>query len=371
MKRFPPLFVVLVAFLAAISIAPGAAAQRLHAIVIADTSPWAGWGRHVSDVVLDSSMMQAVFSTNVPEQRLTLHIFQIGENALGDPGQVRQFIQQVPAASEDTVVVYFTGHGGNDDRGHYLAFAQGRLYREEIRALLEAKGARLNVLLTDCCNQRADGEDFCAPYIEMEPPPVVTPLFQSLFFEPRGLVDINSSSPGEGAFLGSPGEGAGSLFTGQFARFVERFRQQKTSWEHLLRSVSLNVHLAFRQTYPNGASGGKGAAVQRDQNVYAYRYPGMPAQQGPRTGFTVRDQRRSGAMIIRVRPDFPAGQVYDLSAKRYRALQPGEWIVAANSQPVRNVTKLSEIVKQSPQVMRLTIRNPRGHETDVLMRLRY
>ncbi len=351
-----------------------AQAQRLHALILADTSPWADWGRYQVSVQMDSMVMMSLFATNVPEHQLVLDNFDMTENVLSDPARITQRIEQISVGPNDTLFFYFSGHGGQDDRGHYLALAGGRLYRDQIRAVVQQKGARLSVILTDCCNQRADGQDFGAPAMDMEPPASVTPLFRSLFFEPQGIVDINGSSPGEAAFftpLDSESEAPpGSLFTSQIERFVYRFKQQRTTWDHLLRSVSLNVHLAFRAGYPGGAVGGKGGKFQSDQNVYAYEYPGMPAKQGPRTGFTVRDHRNQGVMVIQVRAGFPASQVYDLAARRYVSLQPGELIVAANNIPIRTVAEIVDVTRASPQVMRLKIRNQRG-EREVLMRLRY
>ncbi len=348
---------------------------RLHAMVLTDTSPWANWGRYQLSVQMDSSVMMSLFSTNVPERQLVLHREEIVDNASGDPAKIKQLIKSIGAGPNDSVVVYFSGHGGSDDRGQYLAFAGGRLYRDELRMLLQQKGARLNVILTDCCNQRADGESFGAPSMDMEPPAALTPLFRSLFFQPRGMVDINASSPGEAAFFAPWDDDPdslppGSLFTTEIDQYIYRYKQQATSWDHLLRSVSLNVHLAFRAGYPAGAVGGKGGQFQKDQNVYAYEYPGMPAKQGPRTGFVVRDQHNQGVLITSVNAGYPASQVYDLSARRYVSLQPGELIVQANNVPVRTVAEIVEIVKNSPQVMRLKIRN-RGGDREVLMRLRY
>jgi hypothetical protein len=280
---------------------------------------------------MDSSVMMSLFATNVPEHQLVFHNEEIADNASGDPARIKQLIKSIAAGPNDSFVVYFSGHGGNDDRGQYLSFAGGRLYRDELRALMQQKGARLNVIITDCCNQRADGEDFGAPAMDMQPPPAVTPLFQSLFFQPSGIVDINGSSPGEAAFFAplddESGALPGSLFTSQMERFIYRYKQQPSSWDHFLRSVSLNVHLAFRAGYPAGAVGGKGGRFQSDQNVYAYEYPGMPPKQGPRTGFVVRDQQNQGAMITKVRAGFPASQVYDLSTRRYVSLQPGELLL--------------------------------------------
>lgn len=348
---------------------------RMHTMIVSDVSPWADWGRYELNVQMDSSIVHSLLATNVPDAQLEIHHYQIFEDALGHPEKLKEFIRGVSPRPADTVVFYFSGHGGHDDRGHYLALAGGRLYRDEVRELLAEKGCRLNVIITDCCDQRSDGQAFGAPAMDMEPPRQVTPLFQSLFFRPRGTVDINSSSPNEAAFFtpfGNNGDGpAGSLFTSQVERFVYRYKQQSTNWEHFLRSVSLNVHLAFRAAYPNGAVSGKGGKFQTDQNVYAHEYPGMPEKQGPRTGFTIREHSPQGAMITQVRAGYPASNVYDLAAQQYRSLQPGEVVVAANNQPTRTVSELLAVIQESPQVMRLTIRSSRRGERDVLIRLRY
>ena len=139
---------------------------------------------------------------------------------------VSELITELSVTANDTIFFYYSGHGGNDDRGHYLGLPQGRLYRSELRQLLENKGARLVVLITDCCNQRSDGQAFGAPYMDMEPPAKVSPLFESLFLLPKGTVDINSSSPGEAAYFfpfGSETELApSSIFTGEFVSFLDR-----------------------------------------------------------------------------------------------------------------------------------------------------
>ena len=178
-----------------------AQAQRLHALILTDTSPWADWGRYQTSVEMDSMVMMSLFATNVPKHQLVLDNFDLAENVLSDPARITQRLEQIQVGPNDTLFFYFSGHGGHDDRGHYLTLAGGRLYRDQIRAIVQQKGARLSVILTDCCNQRAAGQEFGAPAMDMEPPASVTPLFRSLFFEPQGIVDINGSSPGEAAFF--------------------------------------------------------------------------------------------------------------------------------------------------------------------------
>lgn len=349
--------------------------QRMHAVIVTDTTPWAHWGEYQLKVEMDGAIMRSLVATNVPSHQLVSYPVELSSDDQAVPERIADLIRNIASGPDDVVLFYFSGHGGNDDRGEYLALAGGRLYRDVIREAVTGTGCRLAVILTDCCNQRSDGQAFGVPMMEMTPPPRVTPLFRSLFFEPSGLVDINASSPGEAAFfyplhaeLDFPG---GSIFTSQIEQFVYRFQRQTSTWEHLLRSVSLNVHLAFRQHYPSGAVGSKGGTFQTDQNVYAFDYPGMPPQEGTRSGMTIREYQNQGAMIIRIRPGYPAAQVYDLAKRQYVSLQPGEIVVAANQQPIRTVSELVDAIGTSPQVLRLRVRSPHRGERDVLMRLRY
>jgi hypothetical protein len=367
---------VWIGFLVCLACVPSVASgQRLHAIILNDTSPWAQWGEYQLKVVLDGAIMRSLVATNVPSRQLSSYPYDLSSDEAAVPGRILALVRSIHATPADAVLFYFSGHGGNDDRGQYLALAGGRLYRDQIRAAVDQTGCRLGVILTDCCNQRSDGRAFGVPMMEMEPPPQVTPLFRSLFFQPAGLVDINASSPGEAAFfypldaeLDVP---AGSIFTSQVEQFVYRYKNQPSTWEHFLRSVSLNVHLAFREHYPHGAVGAKGGTFQSDQNVYAFEFPGMPAREGTRSGMTIREYQHEGVMIIRVRPGYPAAQVYDLARRQYVSLQPGEMVIAANEQPIRTVPELVEAVRTSPQVLRLRVRSPQRGEHDVLMRLRY
>lgn len=349
--------------------------QRVHAVIAGDTSPWAAWGKYEPNITLDMTMMYSVLHSQLPEHQLEYHSLMMSTDEESSPQTVMQLLDEVMVEPNDTLFFYFTGHGAQDDRGHHLALAQGALYRAELLPYLQGKGARLTVVMTDCCNVRSDGklQIFPAPYAER--PAQVTPVFRSLFMEPRGVVDICSSSPGESAFFAvdpeSPGGIAGSLFTRSLAAWFDDWQNQTSTWDNLLRGVSLRVHIAFRESYPHGSQITKGAARQADQNVFAIAYPGMPERSGPRTGLQVRDESARGALIVNVNPDSPAARAYDLSAKRSQALRAGQVIIEANGQPIHGAQDFMSVTQKSPQVMRLTVQDPRAGQRIFLMRLRY
>ena len=163
----------------------------------------------------------------------------------------------------------------------------------------------------------------------------------------------------------------GSIFTGTLVRWLDQWRNQRSTWDNLLRGVSLQVHVTFRESYPKGAEITKGAPRQSDQNVYAIAYPGMPERSGPRTGMLVRDERGQGARIVTVNPDSPAAKAYDLSARRSAPLEIGQLIIEANGQPIRGTQDFLAVVQASPQVLRLAVQAPRTGQRVYLVRLRY
>lgn len=348
-------------------------AQKLHGIVISDLSPWAGWGVHRGAIAGDALRMYVELHSQVPASQLEYYSLSMEEDEFSSPQAILDLLADVKPGSNDTLLVYYTGHGASDDRGHHLDLAGGKLYRDDLKRLMESKGARFNALITDCCNLRADGEDFFAPFVMPDEPRVISPLFRSLFFSDAGWLDLNGSSPGEAAFIAANVGDAnlpGSIFTTALCRFWEANRSRPVGWERLIRDVSLEVAAAFKADYPKGAKVNAAAAPQMEQNVDAISYPGKPQRSGPRSGLTVRDRGGAGAVITLVAAGLPGERVFDLSRRDYRALRPGEVVVAANGQQVTSARQFAELVKQSPQVMRLKV-DSQGRAGEVLLRLRY
>ena len=352
-----------------------AGAQKLHVLVVSDQSEWAHWGEHLPNIIMDVVHLSAVLENNVPTRQLDLQSMPI-EMQPGSPGDILNQLKGFRVGTDDTLMFYFTGHGEVDDKGHYLNLEMGKLYRSRIMETMLGKHPRLAVLITDCCNVRGDKFAYMAPNVQTQPPQTVAPLFQTLFFDPKGVVDINSSSPGESAFFFTLKDEfelpQGSLFTRTFSKYLEKHRQQTASWDNLLTTLSFQVHQAFRENYPAGVkSSVKGRIKQEGQTVYAIAYPGMPDKKGPRTGITVRDHAGTGALIIDVLPRYPGAHVFDIAENRYASLKPDQVILKANGKEVPAAKDFDEIAKTSPQVLRLTIDDPQLGNRDYLMRLRY
>jgi hypothetical protein len=125
---------------------------------------------------------------------------------------------------------YYSGHGAWDkDKGQYLQMYSGEkskkgdLFRSTLVAKLEAKKARLTVLLTDICNIEAPSR---APLTrDLTKPPNYAAL-RCLLLLPEGLVDITSSEKGQLSWSWFPdadGKEIGGLFT---VPLVDLFRAE-------------------------------------------------------------------------------------------------------------------------------------------------
>lgn len=356
-----------------VSVAGWVPAQTMHAIVVADLSPWAGWGKHRSAIACDVLRMYEQLHSQVPQAQLNYLSISIEDDEYSSPKTILDLLEEAKPRATDTLLVYYTGHGAADDRGHFLELAAGRLYRDDLKRLMESKGARFNALITDCCNLRADGQEFFAPFLMPDEPRAVTPLFRSLFFSGSGWLDLNGSSPGEAAFIaGNVAEGdlPGSIFTTALCNFWGANRGRAVPWDRLIRDVSLEVAVAFKVNYPKGAKVSEGAAPQLEQNVDAIRYPGQPERSGPRSGLTVVDHGAAGARITSVASGSPAERVFDLGTRDYRALRANEVVLFANGEPIQTARSFAESVRRSPQIMKLRVSH-QGRTGEVLLRLRY
>lgn len=214
--------------------------QKLYLLPVGDTSESSGLE---STVKLDLKRIRGVFSDNIADFRLVIYGSDDWEGPrLNDSSSMRQDILQAiencPAGSNDTIVFYWSGHGGYDEDGHYFVMPRGSsfryLYRNEVMSALKSHGARLTVLISDCCNTFS--RTFFAPALAPNPPlqNTVSPLFRKLFFEAYGILDVTSSQRGETSRCNSE---TGSYFTLGLWLLLNQSNANDTDWSSLLQDV--------------------------------------------------------------------------------------------------------------------------------------
>lgn len=412
MNRLAPRFVLTIV----LALTCGAAsAQRIFLLSVADTSEKSGLSFSTGP---DLQYMFDAFYANVPARQLVVYNFPDDNGQTLWEGPDARFdlvdmkskmltaIDRCPAGANDTIIVFYTGHGASDDQGHFLMMPDGqnRLHRKTILQHMAAKGPRLAVLITDACNLSVpSGMGGGGAAAHMISPQRMSPLFESLFIRSRGVVDINSSSEGEVA-IGAVGGGLLTLslaYMGNqpdfkpypglappkpdpeetrsdaaipsvdhhramqeyFGRLTEHgmhgnfdsnkppfgiffeYHDQNLNWVAVGNLLKQKMQILFQEVAPEGWDT-RGAAKQTTQTPRVYslaQTQGGLSQPGP-TGMS------SGAGPSGSPPDQPGGQPLRWSRPVYRP-EVGDRILEVNGQPVRNLNDYYHLVKNSPRTM--------------------
>ena len=178
--------------------------------------------------------------------------------------QVMQWIREVAPRADDTILVYYSGHGVRDkyDDKQYLVFGvnltDDPLHRDRFSELLRQKPGRLKLLITDTCSNRAEIPRL--PPIDIDPNNLIkiTPREQvsyakNLFLEHRGFLDITAASPGQYAW----GNGnVGGYFTAALINSINTGkgigRDGFLTWDAVWQSTLTGTQAFFDSTLFRG-----------------------------------------------------------------------------------------------------------------------
>ena len=134
---------------------------------------------------------------------------------------VSDWLNGLHPAAEDTVLIYYNGHGElrDFDDAHVLKFAGSEVPRDLLRTELEKKPGRLKMLITDTCSKKADntGEELVAQHLARIQGKGQR-YTRNLFLEHTGILDMTAASPGELAWGNNK---VGGYFT---ASLIKSFR---------------------------------------------------------------------------------------------------------------------------------------------------
>lgn len=204
-------------------------AGRVHFLLAVDTIDrfYKALGLDLDGKNIEDTIRWAMGKQNIPADRYTIKVLsgtQMTEKAVLD------FYRRLKIGPNDSLVFYYTGHGGfYPDKGHLLnmrAFFRGQegykradIDRAELVAAMARHQPRSIIVLTDCCASSnlpivAGGVRRKIPDVKNKPPLNENgdgSVFRDLFFRSRGVVNITSS------LTGTPSRGerakGGSFFT--------------------------------------------------------------------------------------------------------------------------------------------------------------
>ena len=285
-------------------------------------------------------------------------------------------IENLKVAENDTVMLYYSGHGGYDYTKGIQFFTlygrekeQGMISRTELMDRLLAKKARLTICLSDCCNTLLSTEEQLYPQEPEEELLIKIPErgLESLFFNARGVVDITSSKIGEVSLCIRSGNSnnIGGLFTKIFLYFLSKNRyNEKITWQDIQSEMQPKMTGAFQKIltrldrkYLDVSKASipviPGLSTrQTNQRIHIYRCPQMPA----RLGLSVKNHSEAGVSVIKVISNTPAEKA---------GICPGDVLLEINHTKIDNKVAFGILVDYSPRNMQLKVRTAAGEEKDV------
>jgi hypothetical protein len=215
-RRWPPCVAAVLALLLLAAPAHGqsAEASRVRILLIADTDTTsAGVNGFAKDHAAVKKALQDAFHAAKLDDRYTLDVLQ-GPDATA--ARILAYYRELKTGPDEVLVCYYSGHGATDPvDGHFLDLEGGPLKRSELRAAMQARKARLVVLLTDCCadfgtdcirvprgREKEKALDVEPLTARPRPNPVLSQgdTIRHLLFGPTGTVDITASAIGKQAF---------------------------------------------------------------------------------------------------------------------------------------------------------------------------
>jgi hypothetical protein len=333
-------------------IAPSAAAQIIHVVIIGDTAD-AKIGKSVE---VDIRNLLFTLTTSVPENQLDLHVIQDTDVS---EKQILSVIRRVRASAADGMAVFWSGHGGYDENGHFFAMPNGdRLYRSDVVSAVRKCGAGTDVVLSDSCNTFVPIK-YVPSAREPAMPERIAPLLKSLFLDARGLVDANGASEGE-VGLGDPVHGG--TFFGPLCDYLLQNNNSVESWENVLRVVQPKVADAFNELRAKSKDVNVEPPIRATgQTIRVWHQPpgwpnanGQAPKRGLRFGVTVLNNGGDGVVVDQVFPGSPAEKA---------EVESDDVILEVNGKKIDNTKEMLEAIANSPREMHFTLRGARTGRT--------
>jgi hypothetical protein len=319
---------------------------KLHVLLVLDTKSTLG-----DDPKKDGTILRSILQSSIGANFLSIQELE-GSNAR--KSAVLAHYQNHPAGPNDTVMCFLSCHGGTTRsdlpaRDHILQLSGSgqveNVYRSELRTAMKQSRARLLVLLSDACGTftpyppntdlgRIETKDPIAP-------DKVLDGARKLFFDSRGLVDMNAATEGLYAFSTE----TGGIFTRALQKSFDKYEKDSTvSWLQLHNDLFGRTDAEFAQWKtsvreahervgmwdPNGNKNHKRLSDQKTQYPQTFFLP-----DGMKLGVTTRGTGGNGLEVIGLSPDGKA---------RAAGVKVGDMIVGVDTTEVMTTDQWNKVI---------------------------
>jgi hypothetical protein len=255
---------------------------KMHLILAADISSTDNVGNIVGT---DTYNIRALIENNIASGRLNIIDIQEKMKMNGREGKLTKEdiikeISNLNVNSDDTIFFFFSGHGAYDSvADQYFALAsQEQVFRSEVLKEMKSKQVRLTILISDCCYNQYDVPAHLRPSASTARAPSGTikglrALFEKLFFEAEGVVDITASEKGTYGFIYPPearvenGKNKGSIFTWNLCKQLETETHASKNWQQMFELVREETNKDFQKVFKQRIDEG-GFPIQGEEGKY-------------------------------------------------------------------------------------------------------
>jgi hypothetical protein len=248
----------------------------------------------------------------------------------------------------------------NEEKGK-PKLVERRVSRNELTLALKEKKVRFAGLITDSSRQfKRVSEEKTIRYIPN--PSEITSLMSSLFFEPRGFLDINSCCPKQSSLLNGI---YGSLMVGAFGEFLETCDYEAVRWTELIDAV-------------NGLMRERSKAYRQRIDLFSVPKELRPESQSSEGSSPAGHHRHSAerwrddwdeiARRVRARlhemPEEVYPRNYDTISGRFRSVlwspplyypEAGDLLIGINGQRILGYHQFLDAIQASPDLIYLTV----------------
>jgi hypothetical protein len=222
--------------------------KKVHVLLVFDNAD-----KYLQDSLrIDIWRMKRFVQEQFPEERCTFEVL-TGERASRDG--ILGHYRNGKVSSSEGLFFFYGGHGALDPtKRPYFKLTHGKvLYRSELRQTMEATGAGLVVLLTDCCSNLTKkaprGDELESRKAgDIKTPQRLSPTIRNLFYLARGTVDITAST--EDVAWGDKVKGG--IFTRAVCRMLGRplkeldtNRDGVLTWDEFFPQLQKDTELDF------------------------------------------------------------------------------------------------------------------------------